>query len=508
MPEIVLPTPGPHMLAKLAHPARNKLLRMGRRWRKTTLGLIAAIEGHGPDRCWRGVLQGANIWFIDKSFLDATSVWAGVKEMLLPIATQVNERDRRIQVNTGGALTIKSAVKPASLVGDWRGIDGVVANEGAKWNPASWQHLRPALSDRKAWTIWPSTPNGYNYFKTLDDNAAPADEMSDAWAKWHEPSSGNPFWDPNEIEVSRRDGMTELMIQSEYYATFEMHGAASTYFEFGRAAHVREHEIDSELPLDLCISFAGAPAAWVVAQGDRTSGPERAIDEIAPKIDQSVRGYLDEFRRRYPAYARGDRVRVFGEVTGKSSARSDYEQVRAGLLRADHLVRARPFEEKDRVNAINMMLRDGRGSVRAFVSANCVKLIRDLEGMRNSDASFRVDHRTAGIGWHAAAWGAKMARQYPALLATLAAAKSPESSRWAGRPEPTPEAKSAYQAYWAAVRAGRIKRPDACEQCGKPGPVEADHRDYAKPLDVVHLCFSCHRSQNPAGGTVASAAAR
>lgn len=48
-----------------------------------------------------------------------------------------------------------------------------------------------------------------------------------------------------------------------------------------------------------------------------------------------------------------------------------------------------------------------------------------------------------------------------------------------------------------AVRNGRIKRPETCEHCGgAPRRIEAHHRDYSKPLDVIWLCTSCHSAEH------------
>jgi hypothetical protein len=44
-----------------------------------------------------------------------------------------------------------------------------------------------------------------------------------------------------------------------------------------------------------------------------------------------------------------------------------------------------------------------------------------------------------------------------------------------------------------AVKAGRIIRPNQCEDCGTTEkPIQAHHADYSKPFDVDWLCAPCH----------------
>jgi hypothetical protein len=38
--------------------------------------------------------------------------------------------------------------------------------------------------------------------------------------------------------------------------------------------------------------------------------------------------------------------------------------------------------------------------------------------------------------------------------------------------------------------------PSKCADCGCPPPTEAHHEDYSKPLDIIWLCFVCHRARH------------
>lgn len=55
---------------------------------------------------------------------------------------------------------------------------------------------------------------------------------------------------------------------------------------------------------------------------------------------------------------------------------------------------------------------------------------------------------------------------------------------------------AANDAVSAAVRAGRLVRPAACESCGMASvePLHGHHDDYTQPLSVRWLCRPCHRA--------------
>lgn len=69
-----------------------------------------------------------------------------------------------------------------------------------------------------------------------------------------------------------------------------------------------------------------------------------------------------------------------------------------------------------------------------------------------------------------------------------------KSRAWLAR---NPERKAimvrASKAVERAIRVGTLTRPALCEWCGGTGRgIQAAHKDYSRPLDVLWLCTRCH----------------
>lgn len=56
-----------------------------------------------------------------------------------------------------------------------------------------------------------------------------------------------------------------------------------------------------------------------------------------------------------------------------------------------------------------------------------------------------------------------------------------------------PAKRFAHNVVNAAIRDGKLIKPEACESCGSNKKIEAHHCDYTKPYDVNWLCESCHK---------------
>jgi len=274
-----------HQLPILLADSRFKLLACGRRWGKTAVGLIAVIEGHGSTRGrYRGALSGGRIWWVVPSYPHASEVWRNLKQATRDAAVTINEVERRVELPGGGSVTIKSGDNPDSLRGF--GLDGVVIDEAAFCAEDVWARaLRPALSDRRGWAMMLSSPNGFNWFHQLFDDAGTDGE----WTVFQRPTSDNPLVSASELEAARR--------QVGDAAYFQEYG--------GRFVSVAGAEFPAEYFDDDLIWAKAVPAgayAKVVAL-DPSKGKHAKRGDYQASVFVGVWdnvAYVDAYVERYP----------------------------------------------------------------------------------------------------------------------------------------------------------------------------------------------------------------
>lgn len=56
-----------------------------------------------------------------------------------------------------------------------------------------------------------------------------------------------------------------------------------------------------------------------------------------------------------------------------------------------------------------------------------------------------------------------------------------------------PEKTRAHRLLSTAVRREKIAKPQLCECCRRKRAREAHHHDYSKPLEVLWVCYQCHK---------------
>lgn len=168
-------------------PARFKIVRAGRRWGKTRLGVHESIK--------RG-LQGGRAWWVAPTYKLAMEGWVPLRMLASYIpGAKVREADKEMWLPSGGRVGVRSADNPDMLRG--AGLDYVVLDEAAYMVERLWYEiLRPALADKQGDALFISTPAGYNWFYELWERS----ENLDSWSTFYAPSSDNPFIPEGELE--------------------------------------------------------------------------------------------------------------------------------------------------------------------------------------------------------------------------------------------------------------------------------------------------------------------
>lgn len=191
------------------HPARFKVLCIGRRAGKTELckDIIAnaAIDNARP----YAVFQ--------PTYKMLRPFWDELKTMLYSITSRVNEQEKRLELITGAVIDCWSLDIPDGARG--RKYAGVVIDEAAmipKLQYAWEEVISPTLTDFQGWALFASTPKGRNFFHTLFMRGVGGNER---WQSWQYPTTVNPHIQASEIALAQ-ETLPERSFNQEYLAQF------------------------------------------------------------------------------------------------------------------------------------------------------------------------------------------------------------------------------------------------------------------------------------------------
>lgn len=198
---------------------RFTVLRAGRRFGKSRLALILAIE-------W-AVNNGKRVWWVSPSYKISDSQWRQAKRLLSKVWSVKNEIGRYMEFEwkrsdgtvVRGELAFRSADRPDNMRGE--GIDLLIIDEAAYVDETVWTAvLAPAITDKQGSVLFISTPNGLNWFYYLDVYGKSEDGKVDGWRTWYFTSYDNPTIPRKEIDSAKRRMHIDLFEQ-EHLAMFK-----------------------------------------------------------------------------------------------------------------------------------------------------------------------------------------------------------------------------------------------------------------------------------------------
>lgn len=161
------------------------------------------------------------------------------------VQNNLNQGNMRIHFKKlDSIIEVVSADKPDGLVGE--GLDSVIMSETAKHNMSTWQmYIEPALSDKRGCADFPSTPQGYNWFKGMYDLGQlglEGNETFKEYSSWTAPTWANikmypgGYHDPELVRI--RETVSKQYWDQEYAAQFTSF-EGMIYDEFSTDVHVK-----------------------------------------------------------------------------------------------------------------------------------------------------------------------------------------------------------------------------------------------------------------------------
>lgn len=143
------------------HPAKRKVVCMGRRYGKTVLGLVLVLAA---------LLAGMRVAWLVPTYRNSNPLWRAVEASLAPLRkagrAKLNRAERFVVLWNGGFLGIYTADNPDAMRGEWFHL--VVADEAARIPEAVIEEVvEPTLADADGELVAISTPKGKNWFYRL-----------------------------------------------------------------------------------------------------------------------------------------------------------------------------------------------------------------------------------------------------------------------------------------------------------------------------------------------------
>ena len=138
---------------------------------------------------------------------------------------------------------------------------GCVFSEFALQDPYSWNHIRPILRENEGWAVFNFTPRGKNHAYDLYLMA----KRNPNWFCQKLTIKDTDVITDEDIEEERREGMSEILIQQEYFCSFDQ-GAEGSYY----AKYLNQAEIDGRITRVSYDPMASVDTSWDLGVGDET----------------------------------------------------------------------------------------------------------------------------------------------------------------------------------------------------------------------------------------------
>lgn len=321
--------------------------------------------------------------------------WSELKKKLneLRWIEATNEAELTIRLKNKSVIALKGCDSPDSLRGV--GLDYVIFDEFQDSPKQAWTEvIRPTLSDKKGEALFCGTPKGVGSWSHELFTRAMTDSDWNAW-QYTTIDGGNV--PQEEIEAAKRDLPTKIFEQ-EYLATFTTWSGVVYDFDYKR--NVRQIDNPHTGVISIGMDFNWDPFCLIIAQ---VKGNEIHIFDEMHIPGSSTDEVCDEIKTRYPH----SKVIVYPDPAARqkrtsAGGKTDYSI----LVNAGFTVKARQSHTpvRDRVNAVNAMLKNAAGETKLFVDPKCKHTIDSLTKLTYKEGTTQIEkngfeHQADAVGY-------------------------------------------------------------------------------------------------------------
>ena len=367
---------------------RFRVVVAGRRFGKTTLSLVELLRV--------ALDRKTKVYYVAPTYKSAKEIaWQMLNDSIPSgYISKKHETELKMTLRNGSTIALKGADNYDSLRGV--GLDFIVLDEFADMHPDAWfQVLRPTLSDTGGKALFIGSPKGRNHFYDLWTKGI---DGADDWASFQYTTLDGGYVPPEEIESAKSD-LDARTFQQEYEAQF-VNYEGIIYYNFNRQESVKPTDKTKQYHIGIDMNINPMSAVVMGIDGAVLN----VIDEVvifgsntAELMDElHQRGYTTDRSTLYPDPACRQRKTSAGGKTDLSIMENAGYRVR---------VRNKHTAVRDRINAVNSRLLNGKGERHLFVDPKCNTVIRCLErhiykeGTSQPEKDSGFDHMNDALGY-------------------------------------------------------------------------------------------------------------
>ncbi|GAF84895.1 unnamed protein product, partial [marine sediment metagenome] len=190
------------------------------------------------------------------------AIWSGIGadgrkflEQAFPkeLRAATRSQEMQIELKNGSLWQMAGSDQYDSLVGS--NVKGVVFSEWALADPRAWDYIRPIIRENDGWAVFITTYRGRNHAYRMHKKVGKLDTWHTATYDITQTTkaNGEPVLTEADMQAERDEGMSEEMIQQEYYCD-PMAAFEGSYFGLAMRKMVKEGRIgrvgyETDLPV-------------------------------------------------------------------------------------------------------------------------------------------------------------------------------------------------------------------------------------------------------------------